>query len=132
MTTERQDIPSDFYQGDEKDIQITITDIDGNLKDLTGGELTYALIYDDGKNPYTVFLKSSADPLEIEIVTLGICVVHLVPSDTFNISGTFRHQLHLYDAAGKGGIVMTGKVVIFKSYARRPRKNVLPVYLEGG
>lgn len=131
MTKERQDINEDFYQGDVHDIQVTIYNQNGTLKDLTGAELTYALFRDDGKNPTLLFQKSSEDVSQIEVTGTGVCLVHLVPPDTFNVYGTFRHQLHLVDATGYAGIVMSGKVEIFRSFARRPRDSKTPAYLTG-
>jgi len=131
MTYERQDITEDFYAGDTKDIEVTIYDQDGQLKDLANSELTYALIYDDAKNPYTLFQKTSVGAIEIEITGTGKCVIHLLPGDTFSFNGTFRHQLHLVDENGYAGIVMSGKVQIFKSFARRSRNSGFEAYLSG-
>jgi len=129
MTLERQDIDQDFYQADLKNIQFTVYNQNGTLKDLALSEITWALIFDDGKNPRTLFQKSSLDIYQIEVAGLGICVVHILPGDTFNIYGTFRHQLHVQDENGYAGIVSSGKVQIFRSFARRPRSTSQDAYL---
>lgn len=132
MTRERQDILQDFYQADTKTIQVTIYNQNDTLKDLTGAEITYSLIKDDAKNPVVIFQKSSNVGVEeIEVIGLGVCAVHLLPTDTFNIHGSFRHQLHVHDSEGHGGIVMSGKVQIFRSFARRPRSSQQTAYLTG-
>lgn len=130
MTMEKQDILADFYSGNKKDIQVTITK-NGSLKDLTNCELTYALILDDAKNPRALFQKSSVDINEIEITGLGVCLIHLLPDDTINYYGNFRHQLHMQDENGYGDIVMTGAVKIFRAFAARPRSDSQPAYLSG-
>lgn len=130
MTAEHQDITEDFYSGNKKDIQVTIRR-DGSLKDLTNCELTYALILDDVKNPQTLFQKNSVDTTQIEVTGLGVCLIHLLPSDTLNYYGSFRHQLHMQDENGYGDIVMTGAVKIFRAFAVRPRSDSQPVYLSG-
>ena len=130
MTRERQDITSDFYQGDIKDIQITVYNQNGSLKDLDASEITYALFTEDPKTPELIFLKSSQTDTEIEVKGPGVCVVHLLPADTIFINGTFRHQLHVADAE-YAGIVTSGRVFIFKSFARRPRQDNQTAYLTG-
>lgn len=131
MTAEKQDILNDFYSGNKKDIQVTIYKDDGSKKDLAGCELTYALVLDDLKNPRALFQKSSEEVTQIEVVALGICIVHLLPADTLNLYGNFRHQLHMQDENGYGDIVMTGAVKIFRAFAARQRSDSVPAYLIG-
>lgn len=130
MTLERQDITEDFYEGDPKDIQFTVRDGLGALKDLATAELTYAIIRDDPRNPTAVLMKSSFLS-QIEVAGLGVCIVHLLAPDTIGLHGTFRHQLHVYVADDDAGIVSSGKVSIFRSFARRLRSAHAHAYLSG-
>lgn len=132
MTVEKQDIKSDFYEGDKKLIEFTIRDQNDALKDLSLSEISWALILDDGKNPQTILRKTSTDPAEVEVVSLGVCQVKIEPTDTIGKYGTFRHQLFVVDENGNSGIVSSGEVRIFRSFARRPRNSQQSVYLTGG
>jgi hypothetical protein len=129
MTVEKQDIKSDFYSGNDKDIHVTITDENG-LKDLTGAECTYVLMTDKFVE---VLRKSSFDggiTIETPFIN-GECTVHLLASDTPNLYGTFRHQLNVIDAAGYEETVMTGTVDIIRGLAKRLRRVSVHAYIQG-
>lgn len=130
MTAEKQDITSDFYQLTHKDIQVTIVDDNGNLKDLSQCELSYALIFDNGKVRVTKLMKSSTTG-DIEVTGLGKCVIHYYPADTQEIYGTYRHQLHVHDENGYDAIAMTGRVDILRSFIARIAITTAHAYLVG-
>lgn len=130
MTEERQDITADFYAGNKKDIRVTVRNSDGSAKDLTGAEVTYVIFTDPGK---PVLVKSSArSQITLTNPVGGVFTVHILAFDTLGLSGTYRHQANVVDAAGVEETVMSGKIVIFKSYARRFRLTSKPAYITGG
>jgi hypothetical protein len=132
MTYERQDIAADFYAGNSKQIAVTVYKPDGNRKDITSSEITYAVFTDAYE---IVLLKSSSDGAEhIEITDgpNGEFLIYLAPSDTVNINGTFRHHANVVDAYGDEETVFSGKINIFRSFARRFRRSSASAYLVGG
>lgn len=130
MTLERQDITESFYAGNTKTIQVTVRDADGNLKDLTGSEITYAIFTRD--TDVVVLRKSSSvGASEINIVGLGVFCVYLNPPDTALLYGTFRHQANVVDASGDEETVLSGKIEIHKSMAKRYRILNIDAYLQG-
>lgn len=133
MTRERQDITEDYYSGNYKEVNVTVYNPDGSLKDLTGSEITYAIFTNDGS---VVLVKSSANGTEhIEILTPasdGQCVIKLKAVDTTFINGTFRHQMNVVDTNGYEETVLTGKINIYKAFAKRPRMTSISAYLAGG
>lgn len=133
MTFEKQDVVTDFYAGNTKDLTVTVyvDEAKTQVKDLAGAEITWALFDDDN---VTFMVKSSSDATQISVPTPGngICIIHLLPPDTVNLYGTYRHHVNVVDANGDESTVLTGKVRIFKSFARRFRNETLNAYLEGG
>lgn len=133
MTEERQDIKEDFYSGDYKVIRVTVYEKDGvTKKNLVNCEMTYALFDDDDA---TYIRKSSANgATEIDVTDEpnGGVEIYLLGTDTLHIHGRFRHQMEVVDADDHAAVAMTGKVSIFKAFARRYRTAVLDAYLAGG
>lgn len=134
MTQERQNISEDFYSGNYKEIAVTVyQDIALTTpKNLSGAEISYSLFTDNGR---VVLRKSSANGAgEINITdpNNGGVIVYLMPPDTANVNGTFRHQMNVVDASGYEETVLTGVVNIFKSYAKRFRSSSISAYLQGG
>jgi hypothetical protein len=137
MTVERQNIDEDFYAGNKKVIRVQIWEDAAKTTPKTliadNFEITYVLHDDDG-NVYVT--KSSTNGVtEIEVISLanGICEVHLDPADTaFLAARTYRHQMNLVDDANDEETVMTGKVKLFRSFARRVRLTAVGAYTLGG
>lgn len=130
MTREKQDIKEDFYSGDTKDLVFEIFDKDGALYPLSNAEATYALFTNDG---HIVLMKSSDQSGAITIDDVNsLATVHLLPPDTIQIHGSYRHQLHIKDANNYLEIVSTGKVNIKQSFARMFRLDAVSAFLLGG
>jgi hypothetical protein len=135
MTSERQDITEDWYAGNHKEIYVTVYEDKNETipKDLAGAEATYAILDDD--EVIHLMLTSSDGATVIDFpapTTQGLCVVYCKPRHTNVLHGTYRHQLHVVDGNGDEETVMTGKVKIFKSYARRYRYSSMSAFVEGG
>ena len=130
MTQTKQDIMSDFYSGNTKNIRVAVTDSQGQVFPLTSCEMTYALFNDKGQ---TFVKKSSAivGEIEIDISNTHICIIHLLPADTNLLSGLYRHMLNVVDTNGQEETVMTGTVQLFKSYAMRYRSSTRQAYTIG-
>lgn len=131
MTEIRQDITEHFYAGNTKTIQVTIYNLNGTRKELTGAELTYVIVTDAG---LIVVAKSSANGIgEIEVSdpANGIAIVKLIPADTTSLAGTYRHQMNVVDSGGVEETVMVGKVSISRAYSRRFRSSSIHGYLNG-
>jgi hypothetical protein len=130
MTIEKQDITSDFYAGNHKILVETIVQADGSPKDLTDAEVTFALFTTTG---VLCFTKTSLEVTQIEITDAvgGECLIYLLPPDTVFLFGTYMYQVNVIDVTGYEETVTTGKINIFKSFARRLRRNVLHAYSLG-
>ena len=135
MTREQQDIDSDFYAGNYKELRLTIYDADGAAFDLTGSEITFALFENEPKSPAVLLRKSSVNGNdEIEILSPaanGVCVIKLDPSDTVNMRNTYRYHVNVVDVNGHEETVTTGRIRIFRSFALRWRTDSISAYLEG-
>lgn len=130
MTMERQDILEDFYAGNYKVLRDTVLLANGNPKDLTGAEVTFALFTDKNQ---VLIVKSSENINEVEIVdaTAGVVDIFLQPEDTLHLSGLYRYHVNAVDANGYEETVTSGKIHIYASFARRYRHSKSPAYLTG-
>lgn len=131
MTVEKQDIRTDFYAGNTKDIQITVVNDSSAPFSLTGCEISYSIFDDDMK---VVVVKSSANgSSEIEVTdeANGVFEVHLIPTDTRNLKGQYRHQAMIVNSYGYYEIVTTGTILILPAGVKRNRKLNRHAYLAG-
>lgn len=134
MTREKQNVMEDFYAGDDKQLRITVYDSDGGLFDLTNCEITYAMFTNDEDVVLQKSSSNGADHIEILApASNGVCVIKLAPEDTLDLYGVYRHQVQVVDvdANEDAEIVTTGRIQIFKSFARRYRKSAVPAYVVG-
>lgn len=102
-----------IYAGDDAELPFTLTDANGDPLDLTGARLRWACAAT--VNSAAVITKDSANgDAEIEITSSpGFeASVWLVPADTMNLSGVYRHELEIIDGAGKTETLATGKLTI--------------------
>lgn len=132
MAREAQNIKEDFYAGDSKQILVTVYDQNDNLFDLAGCEVSYAMWHP--KTEVIVLQKSSTDANQIEILnptTNGVFAVNIKPTDTVRLNGEYRQQASIVDGSGNDVIVMTGRVMISKSFARRIRNDSISAYMLG-
>lgn len=136
MTQEKQNIDEDYYAGNYKELKAVIyqqtTPPLTTAMPLTNCEVVWAL--HDEKTDDVYLEKSSLDANEIVITdeANGRVSVYLQPSDSFDLSGTYRHQMLVADANGHPETVLTGRIKIFKSYARRYREDSASAFVEGG
>jgi hypothetical protein len=136
MTTERQDIMDGFYSGNTKRLRLTVTDSTGVPKDLTGAKITFVLFAE--KTDVTYLFKSSTVvdaiagyQITIDTPASGICTVHLWPKDTALFNGTFRYHINVVDNNDFEETVTTGRINIFKAFAKRPHNANQTAYLVG-
>ena len=132
MTYRNQDITEGWYEGNHKIIRVTVYDKQGNLKDLSGSEITYVIMDRDDYDVIHIMKSSYNGDSEIKVTGLGTCEVYITHSDTRNLHGTFRHHLNVIDSNGHEETVLTGLVRIYETTAQlRPRKVGVASYLEG-
>ena len=132
MTAESQNILEDFYSGNSKDIQVTVTEFSGSAKDLTSAIITYAIVDD---NEEWVVQKSSlngASQIEITDAPNGVFVIHILPSDTIHLHGDYIQHANVIDNTEDEETVMVGRIRIYKSFAQRYKYGQITAYLAGG
>lgn len=136
MTKERQDILADFYQGNSKKLRIPVVNDNGTPKDLTNAVITFALFLDATEAVYLTKCSWLPDPLGTTEITIddainGILTIHLNPADTHNFYGSYRYHVNVIDEDGNEETVTTGRINIFKAFAKRPGITYQPAYLSG-
>ena len=91
-----------YRSGDDFVFQFTVDDADnpGNVKNLTGAAITWALSQRQGSTP--LFTKTAiGTEILVPTPTNGILQVIIVPADTASLFGTYWHELEIVDGAGK-------------------------------
>ena len=97
-----------IYQGNNKDLEVEVTDENDNIVDLSGGVLLFRI--STWRNE-TIIEKSSTDSSQISLTdpTAGKAEIHLIPSDTINVTpGSYVCVLNLTTAAGNVYTMDTG------------------------
>ena len=131
MTIERQDITQDFYQGNNKEISITVVDENGDPFVLgADAQITY-VIYNEKTEAIILRKSTEDDGITIPNPTENVFLIHISSSDTLNLaSSTFRHMANVVKN-GYEETVMTGKVNIYRSLAARAKKKTQSGYTKG-
>jgi hypothetical protein len=102
-----------MFAGDTKTIRVTVTDVTGAPKDITGASITWAM-----QIIYGVDIKKSTTDGTIEIVNAvgGLYDISVIPSDTEGFAqGFYQHQSEVLDNDGISEVVLSGTVTINNS-----------------
>jgi hypothetical protein len=108
MTTENQNFS--MYQGETKNIIVTISNDDVINLDLTGSTVKWALVKSINFDS-NVILKESPEIL----ISGNKITIPLKPFDTENLLGKFYHACELTDVQGNVSVLFTGMGNIIKS-----------------
>jgi len=103
-----------IYQNNNKDLEVTVTDENDNVVNLTGAQLEFKVV--DWRNNELISKMSTAGPTQIEITDppAGKATIYLEPTDTENIPpGTYACYMDLITATNKRYTVDTGDFKIF-------------------
>lgn len=106
----------EVYQGDNKEIIITVRNQDGSLTDLSGYNAVWCVHDITPEN--VVLLKSTglAGGIAIPTPANGQLVITLTSDDTMDIiTKVYGHQCEIEDSLGNHATVTTGYMKVFKS-----------------
>jgi hypothetical protein len=85
------------FRGNDRTIEVTVTDSAGGAYNLTGATI-YFNVKKDEDDVASVIAKSTADVAEIKILspaTNGVFEIYLVPADSATISGLYVYDITL-------------------------------------
>lgn len=108
MATKQDVAAKSYFSGDTLRITFTISDDDGNGKDLTGATVTWALAKRQGSTPLLTKTATLVTPAS------GICRVDIAPADTADLAGSLYHELQVVDAGGDVSTVTYGTFPVEK------------------
>jgi hypothetical protein len=97
-----------MYQGETKNLVVNVTKEDGTALDLTGSTVTWAL-RQRMSSMSNLITKSTPNQITISSNTL---TVHLIPSDTTSLKGSFYHECKMTDTSGNVSELFTGLATI--------------------
>lgn len=102
----------EMYQRTNFDLIVPITKkIDGSPLDLTGASITWAL-RQRMKSTSNLIMKTTPSQITVSGNTL---TVHLIPSDTTTLVGSFFHECKMTDSNGLESELFTGSATILFS-----------------
>lgn len=99
-----------MYQGETKNLVVTVIKEDGTALNLTGCSVTWAL--QRGSSGNNLITKSTPNQIAI---SGNILTVQLIPSDTTSLNGTFSHECKMTDTNGNVSELFTGIATIMIS-----------------
>ncbi len=99
-----RDQPLDLVSGDDAMLEVTVLNIDGSAKVITGATITWELSRRAG---------TSAKVTKTATITDGTNGIFQVAVDsTGDLSGDYHHEAEMTESGGAVGTVMTGRVLI--------------------
>jgi hypothetical protein len=113
MTVAAQNIET--YQGDNKEIIITVTDDDGVLIDLSGYSAVWC-VYNQTLETIVIQKETGGLGITIPSPTSGQLVIELESTDTATlVPKNYGHQCEIKDASGNHSTVTIGYIKILRS-----------------
>jgi hypothetical protein len=106
----------EMFQGDTKQLVVSVVDGDGLAVDLSGATITWKLFKSKSGNVADV-TKTIGNGLTVTNATAGEFTVDLAEADTVNLIGTYFHEAKVQDIRGYKTVVMVGKVTIHMTHA---------------
>ncbi len=104
----------DMVKGNDVDVAIIVRDLAGNIKDITGATVKFAMAVDRESVP----ILTKATPTEIELTnpTGGEFTVHIDPADTTNLAeGMYVFEAETTDQSGNLVAVTLGRILLYNS-----------------
>lgn len=105
-----------IYQGDDKELQVTVLDEDENKLNITNCALNWVFYK---RYPQNIVLTKTtlASGLVITIPASGIFIGYFDPPDTANLLGEYNHECELTDPFGNISTILVGTMKVYKSLA---------------
>ena len=104
MTKTNQNI--NIHSGDTHTITVTVTDENGDAKNLTDATITY-------KAGDTIE-KTLGNGIEISNAAGGIFLIALLPVDTASLDGLYPHEAEVTDSNGVVSTIFIGNLFVTK------------------
>lgn len=116
MTKDNQNFR--MYQGEDKLLEISVLDEDGNAKDITGATITWILATSPDAAAAEVTKSTGGSGVSITNAAGGVFQVTLDGSDTTSLEGNYWHEAEVEDTSGHDNTVTTGYITIKASQIR--------------
>ena len=100
--------------GNDMDVEITVKDTAGAIKDITGATVKFAVA--PSRADTVSFTKATPTEITIAVGTDGKFVVHIDPADTTSLAeGVYVFEAETTDASGNIVAVTLGRILLYKS-----------------
>lgn len=104
----------EMYSGDSYDLEVTVTDENGAIVNISGASITWSL-YKSVASPTLVSKGTSTSGITITDAVNGKFTVSLVPADTQKLAGTYEHSAKLTDIRSYTSTIFVGTATIIQS-----------------
>ena len=105
-----------MYQGDTKQVIITIYDEDGVILPLAGYDITWVVYHPTTKN--VILSKSLGSGITVPTPLNGEVIIELLPVDTENVvPNTYNHECEISTSTTDVATTTTGTIKILYSRA---------------
>ncbi len=98
--------------GDDKVLEVTVTDAAGTAVDITGASIQWRLSKTVNRRPAQIAKATGGAGVEITDAAAGVFEVTLDPADTEDLRGAYYHEAEVIDADGNVSTVLTGAAEI--------------------
>lgn len=108
MTAINQDFS--MYQGDTKNLVVSVTKDDGSELDLTGCTVKWAILKSTTNSEKLVLIETPRIRTDNNTITIPIS-----STDTLNLLGKYYHECKLIDTQGNASTIFVGYITLNKS-----------------
>lgn len=105
-----------MFSGDDKTLQVTVTDEDGDPVDLTSATIKWQCTRSLGKA--SAISKTTTNGITITGASTGQFEVTLTDTDTESLAGTYQHEAQVTFSDGTISTVLSGTM------------NIIPVVIQ--
>lgn len=104
-------------RGDDSDFELTFTDVDGEVIDLTGGTVFFTVKDNKGDTDAEAVITTEIDTFEAP--ETGICTLSLSSTETDITTGDYWYDIQLKDSLGRISSTYAGKFIVSKDITLR-------------
>ena len=109
------DVAQDFeiVSGNDRSVNITVTDDDGNAVDLTGATITWkAATSPEASSALITKTNDSTNGISVSTPSNGVLTINLDPADTQSLDGVYYHETLVTDSSGNKSTVAIGHMKV--------------------
>jgi hypothetical protein len=109
-------------RGDDSDFELTFTDVDGKIIDLTDGTVFFTVKKNKTDQDEDALIKKDIE--DFDHPTTGICILYLTSIETAKTPGNYWYDIQFKDKGGRISSTYAGKFVVSQDITTRKELDI--------